>query len=194
MRNILISSFVGIVITVTSNSSVSAKPKLPAVQQCALTDVTVGVTSCSGFYSGNLLSGSPADIIAQKTGLAAIGFTWDGNFGNIEKIASLGGSHIADFDKLLNGISFVGFHFGNGQGGPGNATAFYKLDAGVNLDTLHLSYNASSGAVLYSTGRAVEVNPVDSTVPEPASWMLMIAGFGLIGATMRRKSGTSATA
>ena len=29
---------------------------------------------------------------------------------------------------------------------------------------------------------------ISGTVPEPASWMLMIGGFGLVGASMRRKS------
>jgi len=28
---------------------------------------------------------------------------------------------------------------------------------------------------------------VDGAVPEPASWMLMIAGFGLVGVAARRR-------
>ena len=33
-----------------------------------------------------------------------------------------------------------------------------------------------------------------STVPEPASWAMMIAGFGLVGATMRRRGPSAAAA
>jgi hypothetical protein len=169
-----------------------AKASPNAVQVCALGDLVSAATACSGFYAGNLLSNNASDITAQKAGLAAIGFTWDGNFAAVEKINSLNGSKIVDFAKLLNAISFVGFHFGNGQGGPGNATAFYKIDAGVNLDTFKLTYNASSGAVLYSTGEASDDDP--SAVPEPASWMLLLAGFGFLGIAMRRAPVTDLTA
>jgi PEP-CTERM motif len=37
---------------------------------------------------------------------------------------------------------------------------------------------------------AVSLNLITSVVPEPASWMMMLAGFGLAGAAMRRKRGT----
>lgn len=186
MQNLLTSAFAGAMLTLVVSGSANAAPKGKPIEVCATTDIGITAIACSGFYEGNLLSNSSKNILAQKAGLSAIGFNWDGNFSTIEKIASLEGSHTADFATILNGISYVGFHFGGGQGGPGNATAFYKLDAGVNLDTLHLNYNASSGAVLYSTGAAPI--PTDSTVPEPAAWMLLIAGFGLVGASMRRRS------
>jgi hypothetical protein len=143
---------------------------------CANSDITPNALVCQGFYSGNLLSNSPADIFAQTTHLAGLGFAWDGNWNAVEKISNLGGSHSVDFATLLHGISYVAFHFGNGTGGPGNVTAFYMIDAGASTDVLTLNYNASSNAVLYSTG----------TVPEPASWALMIAGFGMVGGAMRR--------
>ncbi|WP_243445868.1 PEPxxWA-CTERM sorting domain-containing protein [Polymorphobacter arshaanensis] len=124
-----------------------------------------------------MLSNSPADIFAQTTHLAGLGFAWNGNWNAVEKISGLGGSHSVDFATMLHGISYVAFHFGNGTGGPGNVTAFYMIDAGASTDVLTLNYNASSNAVLYSTG----------TVPEPASWALMIAGFGMVGAGLRRR-------
>jgi len=33
-----------------------------------------------------------------------------------------------------------------------------------------------------------------ASVPEPASWALMIGGFGMVGATMRRRRQTMAAA
>lgn len=100
----------------------------------------------------------------------------------MEKIDGLSGSHTVDFTTLLVGVSYVAMHFGNDQGGPGNATAFYKIDAGSGIDKINLVYNASSNAVLYSTGGG------GGGVPEPATWAMMITGFGLIGVAMRRRS------
>jgi hypothetical protein len=147
---------------------------------CSNLDITPNAIDCSGFYDGNILNGSPADILAQKTALADLGFVWDGST-IIQTISPLNGAMVVDFDQLLVGVSYVAMHFGNGKGGPGNATAFYKIDAGSGIDKINLVYNASSNAVLYSTGSG-------GGVPEPATWAMMIAGFGLIGAAMRRRT------
>jgi hypothetical protein len=148
------------------------------VASCATTDIVPIALSCVGFISGNLLSNNGGDITAQTNALATLGLTWDGAFSGDEKV-SVGGSHTLNFSTLLTGISYIGIHFGGGAGGPGNATAFYKLDAGAGLDTITLNYNASSDAVLYS------ISPVRG-VPEPASWAMMICGFFGLGATLRR--------
>ncbi|WP_257800384.1 PEP-CTERM sorting domain-containing protein [Aquincola sp. J276] len=71
-------------------------------------------------------------------------------------------------------------HFGNGQGGPGNGTAFYRFDAGTNLDTFNLSYSAVSNAVLYSTALP--------PVPEPETYALMLAGLAAVGWVARRRA------
>jgi len=148
---------------------------------CANNDISPAALSCVGFYSGNVLSGSPADINTQYAALASLGFTWDKNWNALTPL-QLGGSHTVNFPGTMYGISYVGVHFGNGQGGPGNGTAFYKIDAGAGLDSFTLRYNASSNAVLYSTGA-----PPPPGVPEPATWALMIGGFGMVGATLRRR-------
>jgi hypothetical protein len=156
-----------------------------AATACGLGDLGPSALACSGFYDGNLLNN--AHVSEQQAALAALGFTWDGNWNAVEKVENLNGSHTVDFSTLLQGVSFVAFHFGNGQGGPGQATAFYKIDAGAGLDTLTLNYNASSNAVLYSTTPG-------GGVPEPATWAMMIAGFGLAGAALRRRRAQDALA
>jgi hypothetical protein len=158
-----------------------------ALAVCSDADISPNALSCVGFLSGNLLSNSGADITAQTNALASLGLTWDGNFKGDEKLSSLNGLQTLNFSTLLTGISYIGIHFGKGQGGPGNGTAFYKLDAGAGLDTITLAYKASSDAVLYS------VSPVRA-VPEPASWAMMITGFFGLGATLRRARRTASAA
>ena len=144
---------------------------------CSVTDIAPTAQACAGFYGGNLLNN--ANVTEQKNALALLGFAWDGNFNAVEKIEGLGGSHTADFATLMQGITYVAFHFGNGNGGPGNATAFYRLDAGAGLDAITLAYNASSNAVLYSTHA--------TAVPEPESYALLLAGLGVLGFVARRR-------
>ncbi|HWI87470.1 MAG TPA: PEPxxWA-CTERM sorting domain-containing protein, partial [Sphingomonas sp.] len=79
------------------------------------------------------------------------------------------------------GTTYLGVHYGNGQGGPGEGTAFYVLNAAEGINKIHLAYDASSNLVVFTTGTLV------SEAPEPSSWAMMIGGFGMIGATLRRR-------
>ncbi len=160
-----------------SASFAFATPASAAVVACSVTDITPTAQACAGFFAGNLLNN--ANVAAQQSALTSLGFAWDGTT-ILETLSPLNGSHTVNFATLLQGISYVAFHFGNGQGGPGNGTAFYRVDAGTGLDVINLAYNASSNARLYST------TPT-TAVPEPATWAMMLAGMGLAGAAMRRR-------
>lgn len=144
---------------------------------CMDTDVSPTAVACAGFVDKNALGGSPTDIATQKTELASIGFTWDGST-IVEGISNLNGAHTVDFSTPLDGITYIGAHFGNGRGGPGDATAFYEFDFSAPTSSITLNYNASSNVVVYSTTAA-------PPVPEPAVWGMMLVGFGAIGAAMR---------
>ena len=52
-------------------------------------------------------------------------------------------------------------------------------------------YTSSGGSGIQFT--SVNFSPVMSAVPEPATWAMMIAGFGLVGGTMRRRKTAVAT-
>lgn len=157
---------------------------------CNVHDISITAIACSGFYDKNLLSNS--DIAGQKTGLQAIGFDWDGDFNGLVAAGNkldANGATTLNFATPLSGITIMGIHFGGGGAdGVGNGTAFYRFDAGTALNALDLFYQGSSGVVIYSTGRlAPPPPPEQGAVPEPASWAMMIAGFGLVGAAMRRQ-------
>lgn len=64
-----------------------------------------------------------------------------------------------------------------------NGTAWFDADNNNGLTNMRFSaypYNSNSGLV---TGFNEGVSPV----PEPASWAMMIGGFGFVGAAMRRR-------
>ena len=154
----------------------------PTQTQCKNSDISLAALSCTGFTAGNLISSSPSDIAAQKAALAVLGLDWTG--GTVASFADLKGATTINFSQQLTGLTYVGVHYGNGQGGPGNATAFYLLDAAQGLNQLHLSFGASSNFVVYATGIP---DGTASPAPEPASWAMMVGGFGLIGGAMRSR-------
>ncbi len=156
-----------------------ATPATAAVVACSVTDLTPPAQACAGFFAGNLINGSPSGIAAQQSALASLGFTWDGTT-VLETLSPLNSSLTVDFATLLQGISYIGIHFGASSPGTVDSTAFYRVDAGTGLDVIGLRYTASSNARLYST------TPT-TVVPEPATWAMMLAGMGLAGAAMRRR-------
>jgi hypothetical protein len=150
---------------------------------CSINDISPTAIACAGGYAGNVLDNNSGDVVTQQAALAALGFTWDGSdFGDFPKLSPLNGATTIDFAGLLHGITFVGIHVGGRGGGQ---TTFYKFDAGAALDAFSIHLASSSGAVLYSTGE--EVSPT----PEPASWAMMLGGFGAIGGAMRRRRRTT---
>lgn len=89
------------------------------------------------------------------------------------------------FDQALSGPPAVG------PGTPGGLVAFGAsgifLHAGDFLD-----YGVNNAGSFYndSTGLALTF----ATVPEPAAWAMMLAGFGLLGGSMRRARRPAAAA
>lgn len=77
-----------------------------------------------------------------------------------------------------NGIMDPTFCFGQTGYVTGLDLAAYDA-IGYNLSVNALTYNQTSTASIYSQFAAV---------PESATWMMMIGGFGLIGGSMRRRS------
>lgn len=151
-----------------------------------ITNVASDKQTCNGYYAGNLLNNNGSNVADQKAALASLGFDTTGfNFNSYQKLTNLNGAN-PDFGVPLSGLTYIAIHYGNGTGSPatGNVTAFYKLDlTGTSLSQLNLNFRASSSAVLYST-------QAPPAVPEPATWAMMLGGFGLLGAASRRRART----
>lgn len=171
--------FAALVVATTAAPNASAA----LLAACGLNDIKPTAQACVGFESGNVLSNNKSDVAAQTAALKTLGLDWSGTM--LAKVTNLNSATTIDFGTALKGISYIAVHYGNGVGGPGNGTAFYRLDAGASLSSITLGYtSASSNAVLYATN-------VGAAVPEPATWALMVLGFGLAGYAVRRAGRTT---
>jgi hypothetical protein len=147
----------------------------------------LSASACQGYYSGNVFDGSPTDIPIQQSAIAALpgDFVWNGDWGSLDGTAavttSLVNGNMLDFGAALLGETIIGVHFGNVAGDAfGNVSAFYSFN--FTDPTRYITLNDTQGfsnAVLYTT-----THP--DSVPEPATWAMMLLGFGAAAVAMRR--------
>lgn len=107
-------------------------------------------------------------VDTNPSGVALIGFEVRGGTLSGALIGFLNAGHSSasyDFTRVYNAGDFFGFSINRGGSGP---TAYYNDSIGANFTV--------------------------SQVPEPASWAMLIAGFGLTGAAMRRRRTVARTA
>jgi hypothetical protein len=76
-------------------------------------------------------------------------------------------------------FDYLGWSDGNGGSGEGQ-----DLSAYANVLSITLSTTDAAG-LAYDY---FEFNDTTAPAPEPASWALMLAGFGLVGGAMRRRT------
>ena len=147
---------------------------------CGAGDLSgVSFISCVGYFTGNEISGNAADMALANGYLAGLGLSGTGGTW-IEKIDGLNGSTTINFATPLSGITYFGIH--KGRAGDGvQSTAFYKIDAGANLDFFTYNLRGSSNAALYAV----------TAVPEPESYAMLLAGLvGITGLVRRRRRRT----
>ena len=164
---------------------------LPAqATTCALSDFTPAATACAGYVDGPTIFNNNSGNVATVTSmLTSLGFVNAGsiNFASLYangsplKLSNLtGATHLSwSGAPTLSGTIFVGMHWG-GHGGDENAIYKLMLQSPVTSLTVKAENpGGTSDAVLFLA---------PASVPEPATWAMMIAGFGLAGAAYRRRS------
>jgi hypothetical protein len=77
----------------------------------------------------------------------------------------------------------------SGVGQPGQDTFLSTLDTGLFAGSYIVAFLQQSGAygATANSGAILETSPPPPGVPEPATWAMMIAGFGAAGFALRRK-------
>ena len=179
----------GVALLAAAPAAAASKPTvatLPApIAPCDVTLTSPDALDCAGYFAGNLINGSAADLANQAEAIAELDgdFVFDpANWADVEatKILTLTGGNQLNFGTTLFGQTIIGAHFGNVAGPAGNVSVFWLFDFGteganfVALDDVQ----GFSNAVLYTTALGV---------PEPATWAMMLLGFGAAGYAMRRK-------
>lgn len=177
------------------------------VAGCELADLQ-GAMACNGYYAGNLNGESKSMVASAQFALAALGYSWDGSMEGVKKIDSFDDKNMVSFEHSLKGINFVSIHYGAGEGpakAKGGTTGFYKIESTEGLFNLKTKYGSLSNAVLYlqpksgdSTndspfGPSGEPGTTTGAVPEPAVWLQLILGFGLVGLHRRRQHSKAVT-
>ena len=129
--------------------------------------------------------GNAAAVSAYNTGFDAVGYagadlTWDVLEPTKDFFAIINGDQLV-FDYALEGQQFFAIHFGSagGGGGAGNQTLFFQFnftDPTLVVDLNRMGFSNAIGVV-----------GVPPSVPEPATWAMMLMGFGVAGYSMRRR-------
>jgi hypothetical protein len=150
---------------------------------CATASFSVSMLECAGGYDKNQVKSSLQD--QTLTGAMLLGAPSSGAF--VVKLESISGNTI-DFGQIMTGMTIFAIHTGNGSN-LGNSTNIFKFDAGAGISSIAFNDKGLSNAALLSTGGSVT-----PSVPEPATWALMLLGFGAIGGAMRARPVQSAGA
>jgi hypothetical protein len=150
----------------------------PVLAPCdSVADIQPDAVTCQAF-SGNLVSGNSLNDSAALSYLATIGYTGNGAFSEV--LPSLSGQSTIDFSDPLVGIHYLAVHYG-GAGVGAQGTSIFEVDGGTaGISSFSFTRGGLSNAGLLAGGRG-------PAVPEPATWAMMLMGFGAIGAGMRRR-------
>jgi PEP-CTERM motif len=139
-----------------------------------------GFNSNPDLTSASVGAGNQFNVISagnQPNGLASLElcFKDDGNSNNctgasdgVNKGGSASGTFALGYNPAATSITLSGF------------SVRYQ---GIDADGPNLDFDGDSASGL---GSSLVINP-NVLVPEPATWALMIAGFGLTGAALRRR-------
>ena len=159
-----------------------------ALGMASAANATVTLLTCSMSCTGPATTGSTTTIGYSKAGLASPDFTEWLSFNNdsdgLYSVSLSTSSASVDFDSavLSNGITNYALHF-VGQLGPNE---FWGLDTTfIPMGTYTLLIEGDNSGT-GSLGGTVTINP--APLPEPATWAMMLLGFGAIGWQLRRRA------
>ncbi|MEG8041275.1 PEPxxWA-CTERM sorting domain-containing protein [Sphingomonas sp. LR60] len=149
---------------------------------------TISTTNANAPLTFSLLDGGTlgATVLAQVTGLPATGaarqnFWYDFDLGGIA--LTEGATYTAMVSATTDRLGLV-------YGPAANATA--DGYAGGQLLTSKPAFNAASNCtkgICDANFRFTSTDATGGAVPEPASWAMLMLGFGAIGYTLRRARG-----
>ena len=151
---------------------------------CSPTTTDPDAIACAGSYAGNLNDAADiADLNAALDALVGGNFdpdlVWTQSIDDTKAFFDETGG-LLTFGSTLYGQNILSIHFG-GAGfyppGTGGGTILYLFDFGTTgANSIQLNQSGFSNSILIGGG-----------VPEPATWAMMLLGFGAVGFSMRRR-------
>lgn len=182
MKKIVLALCATAAVALGSPAYATVEVSSPTYVGCASGPLAPPADACAGYYDNNQFSN--ANVAQQQSAidllLGAGNYTVDWTALNNAGLVVSGGDLTA-LNNLLataGGQVVLGLHWGNVPGAAGNVSAFYLWDNAA-VGSIHLTDTQGySNAVLYRATGAV---------PEPATWAMMLIGFGAIGMASRRR-------
>jgi len=167
---------------------VTAAPSMAALTlvnggACAITTPNPDATACAGAYAGNLLNSNDIGDINLALDALVGGSYPDVAWSALDPTKAMVSGNGDDptgtitFQQALSGNVILGVHFGDAGTGLGDRTIFYLFNLAPGTTSLALNTQGFSDAVVIPT----------TAVPEPATWAMMLLGFGAIGFALRRR-------
>jgi len=96
---------------------------------------------------------------------------------------------LGTFEICLSDVNCAGGASGGptiGQHGTGTLTLnFADGTSSITMDDFYVRYQSITGSSFGDSGSGNDIPP--PVIPEPASWMMMLAGFGALGSVIRRR-------
>lgn len=171
------------------------------------TGVTTALTNFGAFQSTNtdFFNGVSKDFRISRTGDIVIFQFGDDTFTSDAR-ASLAGANAIEFRirsnaGTVNGIALTDLLFSDAQTNLQPLTSIDAFSGDVAVDLwsgivgdflLSGTFTASwegarpGGSALASQWKLLTL-PTNGVIPEPATWAMLISGFGMVGAAMRRR-------
>jgi hypothetical protein len=166
----------GYLFTLGANASVTKLGIYDWNQDGLETSAMVGLWTDSGtlLASAGVGAGTSGELIGSF------------RYANIAPVALTAGSSYVVGSYMDSSVVGTASSFGTSQGGSGffNPLITFAQDRYSNFDSAFGFPTITDGFV---GGAWTGGNVVFAVVPEPASWAMLIAGFGLTGAVMRRR-------
>ncbi|MEP6868334.1 MAG: PEPxxWA-CTERM sorting domain-containing protein [Novosphingobium sp.] len=168
------------------------------------TGTTKSIPVSTTAFTGTLTETVTQDQVNKKNGSKYAAFVTGATGTSGTALAIKGGSVTLDFGA--SGIQFLKFVIGNYQNSAslfvqyvGGAMGTTNLFTGSgmapganNYGTILMDANggtAIQAIKLVATSNEIQIDSIAAATPEPAAWMMMIFGFGLAGAQLRRRRG-----
>ena len=158
-----------------------------AVPALAAPIITVNTTDdIYGSFNGSIQQGAVG--AAATLSWKSAGYYWGGSIG----LTDAGGTTLyqitTNFDDTYNLFAAGSGNAAIGTSCSGNNSACVVVPVGQQVSLYSTINSLNGGSGICCGGSNVFVtNAVSGAVPEPASWAMMVGGFGLMGAALRRK-------